>query len=202
MTVILPSLALAQTNAVEPPQPGRLAETVSAPPFTVGEKFHNRVVQGIGFRGIVGAAFGAAIGQGTNTPREWGQGAVGYADRFASGFGNNLSRQVFAFGIESALHEDPRYFPSTAKTKKARILNVVKQSYLTKKDDGSDSLAYGRIISAFGAAQLTNTWQPRSNNSFGDGIERAFIILGGDAGMACAQEFIPFLRPKSLRNRH
>jgi hypothetical protein len=199
----LPGLLLAQAPVTAPPpQPGQLRDTVSAPSLTSREKFKLRVIGGIGIRGIAGAAFGAAIGQGTNTPSEWGQGAAGYFTRFASGFGNNFNRQVIAFGLETALHEDPRYFPSTSRSTKQRILNVAKQVFIAKKDDGSSTFAYGKIISAFGSAQLTNTWQPGSNNSFGDGIERGIISLGGDAGICAIQEFFPSLRPKELRNRH
>jgi hypothetical protein len=192
----------AQTAAPAVQQPGILRDTMSADPLPVSRKFQVRVVQAFGIRGFLGSAVGAGIGQATNTPSEWGQGAEGFADRYASGFGNNLNRQVFAFTLESLLHEDPRYFPSTEKTTGARIKNVIRQILFTKTDKGSSRLAYGRLISAFGAAQLTNTWQPSSNSSVGDGIERGFIILGGDAAIDLMQEFIPFTRSNPFRHRH
>ena len=56
-----------------------------------------------------------------------------------------------------------------------------------------------RVISAFGAGQLVNVWQPRSTSHVSDGIERAFIVLGVDAGFNLMQEFLPFTRPKALQ---
>jgi len=177
-----------------------LARTIAAPePLSVRGKFRTRVIQTLGVRGVFGAALGASIAQATNTPGEWGQGAEGYGRRFASVFGNSISRQTFAFVLESATHEDPRYFPSTDSGKKARILNVLKQTLICKTDSGNSSFAYSRVISAFGAGQFSNVWQPDSTNGVGDGIERGFFSLGGDAAWNLIQEFVPRLRPRELR---
>lgn len=185
-----------------PPQPGQLADTMSAPPFTVGDKFDYRIVQMFGFKGLAGSLVGAAIGQAAGSPYEWGGGMAGFGKRYVSGFGGNLSRQTFAFALESALHEDPRYFPSEEKGFKARSWNAIKQIVYCKKDDGTGSLAYARVISAFGNGQFVNTWQPDSTGSVGDGFKRGLYTLGGDAAYNFLQEFVPFARPRSLRDRH
>ena len=181
--------------------PGTLAETVSAPPLTAGEKFNSRVVQSFGLRGLGGSLIGAAIGQARDAPHEWGQGVQGFASRYGSGVAGNLSRQTFAFALESAFHEDPRYFPSTSKLKKQRIFNAIKQVFICKTDSGDSSFAYGKVISQFAGGQFTNVWQPASTGSVGDGFIRAFIGLGADAAYNTMQEFLPFMRPRSLRNR-
>jgi hypothetical protein len=190
-----------QVWAADPPQPGQLANTMQAAPLSVHGKFKADVVQSLGFRGLLGAAIGSSISQATNTPREWDQGADAYGKRFASSLGGTLSRQTFAFVLESATHEDPRYFPSTEHSKKARIWSVVKQIFITRTDSGRSSFAYASVISAFGAGQLVNTWQPASTSGVSDGIERGFISLGLDAASNLSQEFIPRLRPRELRQR-
>jgi hypothetical protein len=81
------------------------------------------------------------------------------------------------------------------------LKNVLKQILIAKKDDGSATFAYSRVISAFGAGQLTNSWQPKSNNSVGDGLERGALTLLGDAGFFALQEFVPFTRNTIFR-RH
>jgi hypothetical protein len=174
---------------------------MQAAPLSVHGKFKADVVQSLGFRGLLGAAIGSSISQATNTPREWDQGADAYGKRFASSLGGTLSRQTFAFVLESATHEDPRYFPSTEHSKKARIWSVVKQIFITRTDSGRSSFAYASVISAFGAGQLVNTWQPASTSGVSDGIERGFISLGLDAASNLSQEFIPRLRPRELRQR-
>ncbi len=196
-----PCLVFQAWAADPPPQPGQLANTLQAPPLSVGGKFHADVVRTMGLRGVAGAAVGAAIAQGTNTPGEWGQGGDAFGKRFASILGGSLCRQTFEFTLESVLHEDPRYFPSTERTKKARIWNVVKQTFLTRTDSGRSTFAYASIISAFGAGQLVNTWQPPSTSGVSDGIERGLISIGLDAASNLAQEFIPRFRPRELRQK-
>jgi hypothetical protein len=214
------SYVAAGAQEAPPPQPGQLAnpqtqqngqqqnglknlsKTVSAPPFTVRDKFDYRIVQSFGARGLVGALFGAAIGQADNSPHEWGQGVHGFAERYGSGLAGNVSRQSFAFVLESAFHEDPRYFPSEDKTKKERALNALKQVIVCKTDSGNSEFAWARVISQVGAGQFVNVWQPPSTGSVADGFKRSGIGLGADAAYNFMQEFLPFTRPHSLRHRH
>ena len=189
-------------SSQQPPQPMQLPNTVSAPPFTAADKFDYRVVQSFGLRGFVGSAIGAGIGQARNSPHEWGQEFGGFAERYASGFAGNVSRQTFAFVLETAFKEDPRYFPSEDKSKKLRVLNALKQVIVCKTDAGDSSFAYARVFSDFGAGQFINVWQPKSTGTVGKGVIRAFIGLGADGAYDLMQEFIPFTRPISLRHRH
>lgn len=212
----LPCAALGQSpqDSTPPPQPGQVRQpgappdalqipnTQSAPPFTVGDKFDYRVIQSFGLHGFGRAFLSAAIGQGLDSPKEWGQDFPGFAERYGSAFAGNLSRQTFAWVLESAFREDPRYFPSEDKSMKQRALNALKQVIVCKQDDGAASFAYARVFSQFGAGQFINVWQPRSTGSVGDGFRRSFIGFGADAAYNFMQEFIPFTRPISLRHRH
>ena len=180
----------------------KLPDTISAPPLTVRDKFDYRIVQTLGLRGVVGAAMSAAIGQADGTPYEWGGGVEGYAKRFASSFAGNFSRQTFAWVLESSFHEDPRYFPSEERPKKERLVNALKQVIICKSDSGNPEFAYARVISAFGAGQLSGVWQPKSTSSVAHGFERGFLTLSADAAYNLMQEFLPFTRPVSLRHRH
>lgn len=198
-------------SSVPPPAPQnqngipdvlKLPATITAPPLTVGGKFDYRIVQTFGLRGIIGATIGTSFAQGTTTPYEWGGGVEGFAKRYASAFGGTISRQTFAFVLESAFHEDPRYFPADGQPKKARFLNVLKQVVICKTDRGRSSFAYARIASAFAAGQFVNTWQPNSDDSVTDGLERGLFSLSGDLTYNLLQEFFPFTRPRSLRHRH
>ena len=184
-----------------PPQPGVLENTLTAKQLSVHEKFQYRVIETFSVRGILGSALGSGIAQWAGVPHEWGGGVEGYGRRYGSSFGNAISRQVFAFGLDSALHEDPRYFPSNESGFIPRGRNVMKQILIAKKDDGTATFAYSRVISAFAAGQLVNTWQPRSNNSVRDGLERGALNLAGTFGYFALQEFFPFTRNSAFR-RH
>ncbi len=215
--VLLPTVLHSQESqggATSAPQPGQLApppdangllklpNTVSAPPLTAAEKFDYRVVQTFGIRGFVGAGIIAGFGQASNTPYSWGGGMEGFAKRYASNFAGNLSRQAFAYVLEEGLRQDPRYFPSRDPGFKLRVTNSVKQVFVTQTDSGHASFAYARIGSAFAAGQFVNVWQPASTGSVGDGLKRGVFSLGGDLAFNLMQEFFPFTRPSSMRNRH
>lgn len=194
---------IASAQAVPPTQPGQLQGTIAAPQLSISEKFEYRIVQSFGLRNFVGAAIGAAIGQSIDSPHEWGQGVGGYAQRYGSAFAGTFARQAFAFTLETALKEDPRYFPlSRGNGFKARTFNALKQVVWTKNDDGGSGIAVARLASTFGAAELTNAWQPDSTGGQGSAFKRGFIGLGADFGYNFLQEYIPFTRPISLRHRH
>ena len=189
------------SQPILPPQPGILANTLTAKQLDIHEKFQLRVIETFGIRGLLGSALGSGIAQWAGRPYEWGGGAEGYGLRYGSSFGNAVSRQVFAFGLDSALHEDSRYFPSNESKFGPRLQNAIKQVFIARKDDGTATFAYSRVISAFGSGQLVGTWQPRSNNGVGDGLERGAISLAGDFGYFVMQEFLPFTR-NSVFRRH
>ncbi len=177
-----------------------MESTLTAPALSAGEKFQTRITQTFGPYGFLGVGLGAAIAHARNVPEEWGQGFEGYATRYGSAFGTSLSRQTMAIVLESALHEDPRYFPSREKGFGLRFKNVLKQSILTRTDSGKFRFAFSRYTSAFGAGQLANTWQPKSNGRVQDGLERGVITLGADAAVNFLQEFIPFMRNRAFKH--
>ncbi len=173
---------------------------MTADPFTLHEKFEYRFLQTVGLHGYLGAAAGAAIGQARNVPHEWGQGTEGYLSRYASDFCTNVARQSVEFGLEAALHEDPRYFPSEDKRLSARLKNVLLQTVVARTDSGKETFAWARMGSAFAAGAITNAWQPESTDTPGRAFSRGAIMLAGDFGYNFLQEFIPFVRPRGLRH--
>lgn len=179
--------------------PEDVGPTMKANPFDAKQKFEYRFLQTVGLHGYLGAAAGAAIGQARNVPHEWGQGAEGYATRYFSDFGTNLTRQSIAFGLETGLHEDPRYFPSEEHGFRKRMRNVLLQTLVTRTDSGKETFAWARIGSAFAAGAITNAWQPESTDTPGRAVNRGFIMLGGDLGYNFLQEFIPIFRPRGLK---
>jgi hypothetical protein len=198
----LSALSLSATVHAQNPVnlPDQVGPTMTADPFTVHQKFEYRFLQTVGLHGYLGAAAGAAIGQARNVPHEWGQGLEGYASRYASDFGTNVARQSIEFGLETALHEDPRYFPSEDKRLGARLKNVLLQTVVTRTDSGREAFAWARMSSAFAAGAITNAWQPESTDTPGRAASRGCIMLGGDFAYNFLQEFVPFFRPRGLRH--
>jgi hypothetical protein len=200
--ICLLALSLSATAHAQNPVnlPDQVGPTMTADPFNVHEKFEYRFLQTVGLHGYLGAAAGAAIGQARTVPHEWGQGLEGYASRYTSDFGTNVARQSVEFGLETALHEDPRYFPSEDKRLSARLKNVLLQTVVTRTDSGKETFAWARMGSAFAAGAITNAWQPESTDTAGHALSRGCFMLGGDFGYNFLQEFIPLFRPRGLRH--
>jgi len=78
----------------------------------VSEKLTYHAANTYGPLALLGSAAYAGILQGLGTPREWGGGADAYGERLASTLAGAGIHGVLAFGLDSALHEDPRYFRS------------------------------------------------------------------------------------------
>jgi hypothetical protein len=93
---------------------------------------HYRILSLFGPRDLAGLAIGAGIATGLNVPEEWGEGGTGYSLHYANGFEVALTRQTFAWGLDSAFHED-RYVPSEDHRFLPRVENVLKQVLICKK---------------------------------------------------------------------
>lgn len=196
--VFVPALLAQSTPApTNPRQPGQLPGPYV--PVSNMAKFKYRFYSTFSWRGLVGSAFGAGFNQLIDSPKEWGGGVEGYGKRYASIMGGSLTRQTLNFAFESALSEDPRYFPLDGPSKKARLWNALKQTFLTRTDSGGTSFAYARVASAVATGQITRAWLPPSSNGFSDGMETAGVTLAVDAAVNVLYEFIPRARPKQIR---
>jgi hypothetical protein len=63
---------------------------------------------------LAGAAIYAGVLEAASFPREWGNGVSGYGREFGSTLAASGIHGVLAFGLDSALHQDPRYFRAGA----------------------------------------------------------------------------------------
>ena len=148
---------------------------------------------------MAGLGASAGIMQWTGSPEEWGQGARGYGRRFASTAGTSAIRETLAFGLDSTLHQDPRYFRSLSRGFWRRAAHALRGTILTPTDRGGETLSAWRLGSAYGAAFLSNQWYPDRLNTFGRCMTRGSLGIGVDFATNLASEFWPDLKRKALR---
>src|ERR1700724_1090735 len=84
----------------------------TTPSLTVGEKFKYHGMKMVEPAAWLRFGVAAAFDQLRNDPTEWMQGAEGYGKRYGSAAGTNALRHMIGFGLDSALHEDPRFIRS------------------------------------------------------------------------------------------
>lgn len=148
---------------------------------------------------LLGAAAYAGILHARNTPEEWGQGGANYGKRVGSAVGYSAVRATLAFGLDSTLHQDPRYFRSAGKGFWNRAGHALRGTILTRTDSGGETLSTWRIGSAYGAAYLSNQWYPDRLNTVGRGAQQGSLQLAFDFASNLGSEFWPDLKRKLKR---
>src|SRR5579871_1256096 len=103
-------------------------------------------------RSVAVAGAGAAITQATDTPKEWGQGAVGFAKRFGSGLGKGLVKRGIQYPVAKAFHEELGYQRSDKTGFGPRLKYALTATVITHKTtNGKKTLAKGEIAGALGS---------------------------------------------------
>ncbi len=150
---------------------------------------------------LVETAAYAGILQGFDSPKEWGQGAGAYGKRFASALSSSAIHGALAFGLDSALHQDPRYFRSHESGFWRRTSHAFRGTILTRTDTGRETLSTWRLGSAYGAAFLSNEWYPDRLNTVRLGALQGSLRMGFDFVTNVGSEFWPDVRRKISRRK-
>jgi hypothetical protein len=170
-------------------------------PLGVNGKLDYHIKQTVGPLAILGDAAYAGILQEADTPTEWGQGGSGYGKRFASTAACSGIHSTLAFGLDSALHEDPRYFRSAAGGFWSRAGHAFRGTILTHTDHGTETVSLWRFGSAYGAAYLSNQWYPGRLNTVALGFAEGSLQLGFDLASNLASEFGPDIKRMVFRRK-
>lgn len=213
LTVILtfPALLPAQSTtatAADPPDanPATASTTETSPaapaytPLTAAQKAKYRAVRLVEPLTLFSSAFGAGFEQLRNVPKEWGQGAEGYADRFASAEGFTAVHNAIGLGFDVAFHLDSRYHRMPQGRFKARVWNAVSQTFIANKDQGGKTFNISEIAGNFGAGFVSNTWQPEPYSSTGDALTRGALGLAYHSLKNVMREFWPDILHRITRH--
>jgi hypothetical protein len=141
----------------------------------------------------------AGILQDLDTPKEWGQGGGAYGKRLASTVASSGIHSILAFGLDSTLHQDPRYFRSLDTGFWRRTAHAFRGTILTRTDRGGETLSTWRLGSDYGAAFLSNQWYPARLNTARLGAMEGSLHLAFDFVSNLGSEFWPDVKRKILR---
>jgi hypothetical protein len=150
---------------------------------------------------LAGIAAYAGFLQEINSPTEWGQGAAAYGKRFASTLAWSGIHGTLAFGLDAALHEDPRYYRSQSTGFWRRSGHALRGTLLTRTDSGGETVSVWRIGSAYGAAFLSNTWYPARLDTPRYGFADGSVTLGFGFISNLGLEFWPDIKAKFFRRK-
>src|ERR1051325_9322768 len=146
-------------------------------PLDVKGKLRYHVASAYGPLEIVATAAYAAVLHEATAPTEWGQGGSAYAKRVASTLAWSGIHSTLAFGLDSTLHQDPRYFRSRDSGFWRRSTHALRGTILTRTDSGGETFSTWRFGSAYGSAYISNQWYPDRVNTVRLGFIQGSVTL-------------------------
>ena len=139
---------------------------------------------------ILGTAAFAGFNQAADTP-DYQEGALGYAQRFGSGYADGFTDIMIGGAIlPSLLHQDPRYFYKGTGTAGSRIRNAAAFAVLCRGDNGHWQFSYSSVGGDLASGALSNLYYPPSNRSASLVFSNALLSAAGRVANNLAQEFV------------
>jgi hypothetical protein len=156
-----------------------------------GRKLHTYLFDAFGPYAILGAAFGGAIQQGTNSPPEWGQGMQGYGYRVGSTFGIELVTTTSRYALAEIFREDTAYYRCECTGFFPRLGHAVISTVTARRgEDGHRVFSFPALAAPYaGSETAALTWYPGRFNAM-DGFRMGNFNLAGEAGKNVALEFV------------
>ena len=140
-----------------------------------------------GVTGIV-----AGIQQARSVHSGFGDGAEGYAKRYAAEYVNGLTRSMLTqVVLPSLFRQDPRYFYKGTGSTTSRMGYAMSRAVIVKGDNGHWQPNYSGILGSLASGALSNLYYPAEDRK---GVrltlENAAFGIGGAALGHLAQEFL------------
>ena len=176
---------------------GAIAQTQVA--LDVSGKLHYHAAKVLSPGAFAMSGVSAGYHQMTGSPVEWGQGGDGYSKRVGSSVASSGVRAALAFGLDSTLHQDPRYYRSDGGGVWLRTGHALRGTILTRTDRGGETLSIWRLGSAYGAAFVSNQWYPDRYHTLRHGLVDGSTRLGFDLAKNVISEFWPDIKRKISR---
>jgi len=163
----------------------------NAAPLTSKQKFElagKTIVDPVTF-GLTAAI--AGLQQADNELGGYGQGAQGYAKRYAASYADAVTGTLIGSAIlPSLLKQDPRYFYKGSGSKRSRVLYAVANAVICKGDNGRWQANYSGILGSLAAGGISNLYYPAHDRGAGLTFENTLIGIGATAAANVLQEFL------------
>jgi hypothetical protein len=138
------------------------------------------------------SGFNAGLDQASNRDRAFGQGAEGYAKRFAANTADQASSKFlkdFAFPVIFA--EDPRYYRLANGPFRKRLLHALGHSLVAYRVDGTRMFNSAEWLGTTSAVVLSNAYHPGNERGVSSVAKRVGFSVVQDMGFDVLREFWP-----------
>jgi hypothetical protein len=161
-------------------------------PLTAKQKHHLAWRLNIDPVSFLLAGQAAGFQQARNEFSGYGQGAQGYAKRYAATYANfTISNFLGSAVFPSIFKQDPRYFYKGTGTTKSRVLYALANAVICKGDNGHWQTNYSGIIGSLAAGGISNLYYSASDHN-GPALtfENTAMSIGSTAVFNLMQEFV------------
>jgi hypothetical protein len=164
----------------------------NAPPLSTRRKFTLALRSSVDPVTFLLTGVWAGVQQGNDTFSGYGQGAQGYAKRYAANYADGFISTMLGGAILPSLwKQDPRYFYKGTGTIRSRVLYAFEMSVMCKGDNGHWQVNYSGIVGSLAAGGISNLYYPASDrNGVALTFENALLGIAGDAAQNLLQEFL------------
>ena len=201
----------ATVNATVNKQPNRILgfipnfRAVSAdtqlPPLSVKGKFTLFLRQNFDYSSLIMSGIGAGISQASDSPKEFGQGGIGYGRRYWHHYADAIGGNFFTnFMLPSLAHHDPRYYSLGHGGVLRRTGYALSRLFVVKSDAGNWTFNISEPLGNGMGAALSNAYYPSSLTGWTRTYQRWALQFGIDGGFNLLKEFWPDVSP-SKKNK-
>jgi hypothetical protein len=132
----------------------------------------------------------AGIQQARDTYPGYGQGAAGYAKRYAADYtdlfvGRMLGSAVFP----SLFRQDPRYFYQGTGSITSRVWHALSAAIICRGDNGHRQFNYSHVLGNFAAGGISNLYRPEEDRGVSLTVQNALLHTATNAAGNLAREF-------------
>src|SRR5258708_2969760 len=171
-----------------PPVVATLTRTDNAVPRTRTNKYLRRLAGPHLFSEVLP---GILLQQLENRPRAWGRSGTALGKRAASQYGQFLINESITAGVGALRGEGINFHRRGQGWMASRISHVLLSGVMTKKNDGSRTIALANLSGSYGSAVLSDLWYPSIHRSGRRMFYRGTLLLTFEVGGNALAEFWP-----------
>lgn len=166
--------------------------TPDAAPLNARQKFHLSWKARADPMQFAFVAFAAGFQQWRDMYPGFGDGASGYAKRYAAAYATVFTRSmVTQVLLPSLFRQDPRYFYKGTGSTSSRVLYAMSRTVIRKGDNGRWQPNYSGILGSLASGAISNFYYPEADRRGARLMfENTALGLAGGAAGRVAQEFL------------
>jgi hypothetical protein len=170
-------------------------------PISGKQKVHIAFMDSFDWPVFPTAAAFAGLYQIENQNPSFGQGVKGYAQRFATAYGDQMIGNMMTEGfVPWITREDPRYFRSGEGSFIRRTGGALKQIVICHTDSGHHTFNLSEWGGNAAAVAISNAYYPDTRTASAN-VERLMIACGTDAFSNVLKEFWPDVKKRLQKLR-